>query len=208
MANDQGKNYGAWPITQPDCPPKLLYYRVETSTTIQYFRGQFAVINSNGRVETVVAGNSNSTLSCGVIWDFLDLNLAGLPSGITSLTQGAFLPVSTDAFVGVIYDPLQLYLMEEGTAGTSLVAGSLGTGVSFTYIATTGNTTTGFANSIISTSAAGAVTSNLLQLMNIYNVINNDGTVNAPGASCKWVVRIQRHQFMNAGMSIPQALTG
>lgn len=207
MANDQGKNYGASPITQPDCPPKLLYYRVETSTTIQYFRGQFAVINSNGRVETVVAGASNGTLSCGVIWDFLDTNLAGIPSGMTSLSQGGFLPVSTDAFAGIIYDPLQLYVMEEGTAGASLAANSLGSGASFTYNATTGNTTTGFANSIISTSAAGVTTQNLLQLVNVYNIINNDGTVNAPGASCKWLVRIQRHQFNNAVNSTPQALT-
>jgi len=207
MANDQGKNYGAWPITQPDSPPKVLYYRVETASTIQYFRGQFAVLNSNGRVETVVTGNSTGIVSCGVIWDFLDTNLAGPPSGMTSLSQGGFLPASTDAFAGIIYDPMQLYVMEEGTAGTALALNSLGTGVSFTYIATTGNTTTGFANSIISTSAAGALTSNLLQLVNIYNITNNDGTVNAPGASCKWIVRIQRHQFGNATISVPQSLT-
>ena len=208
MANDQGKNYGARPITQPDSPPKILYYRVETASTIQYFRGQFAVLNSNGRVETVIADNSGGRLSCGVIWDFLDLDLAGPPSGMNSLTQGAFLPVNTDAFAGVIYDPQQLYIMEEGTAGTAINISSLGCGVSFTYIATTGNTTTGIANSIISTSAAGVTTQNLLQLMSIYNVVNDDGTINAPGDSCKWVVRIQRHQFGNAGISIPQALTG
>ena len=208
MANDQGKNYGAFPLTQPDSPPKLLYYRVETASTIQYFRGQFAVINSNGRVETVVAGNSTGTLSCGVIWDFLDLTLAGPPSAMNSLTQGAFLPVSTDAFAGVIYDPQQLYIMEESSAGTAFALNSLGTGVSFTYIATTGNTTTGFANSVISTSAAGVTTQNMLQLVAIHNVINNDGTINDVGDFCKWVVRIQRHQFANAGIATPQALTG
>ena len=204
MANDQGRNYGASPITQPDCPPKLLYYRVETASTIQYFRGQFAVINSNGRIETVVAGNSSGTLSCGVIWDFLDLNLAGPPTGMLSLTQGGFLPANTDAVAGVIYDPDQLYIMEEGTAGTALALNSLGTGVSFTYNATTGNTTTGYANSIISTSAAGVTTQNLLQLMNIYNITNNDGTTNVPGASCKWVVRIANHQFNGNKLSVVQ----
>src|SRR3990167_410600 len=207
MANDQGRNYGASPITQPDSPPKLLYYRVETASTIQYFRGQFAVINSNGRIETVIAGNSDGRVSCGVIWDFLDLNLAGLPSGMTSLTQGGFLPVSTDAFAGVIYDPMQLYIMEEGTAGTAIAIDSLGLGVSFTYTATTGNTSTGFANSIISTSAAGVTTQNLLQLMNVYNITNQDGTTNAPGDSCKWIVRIMRHQFNGVCLGLPQALT-
>ena len=207
MANDQGRNYGASPITQPDCPPKLLYYRVETAATIQYFRGQFAVINSNGRIETVVAAASGGQFASGVIWDFLALNLAGLPTGMASLTQGGFLPANTDAMAGIIWDPDQLYIMEEGTAGTALALNSLGTGVSFTYNATTGNTTTGFANSIISTSAAGVTTQNLLQLMNIYNITNQDGTTNAPGASCKWVVRIMRHQFRNAVNSTPQALT-
>ena len=208
MANDQGKNYGAFPLTQPDSPPKLLYYRVETASTIQYFRGQFAVINSNGRIETVIADNSGGRLSCGVIWDFLDLNLAGPPTGMMSLTQGAFLPVSTDAFAGVIYDPQQLYVMEEKTGGGALTSNSIGTGVGFTYIATTGNTTTGFANSVVSNSAQGATTQNLLQLVQVYNITNNDGTTNDVGASCKWVVRIQRHQFANAGPAIPQALTG
>lgn len=207
MANDQGKNYGAWPLMQPDSPPKVLYYRVETASTIQYFRGQFAVINSNGRVETVIAGDSSGTVSCGVIWDFLDTNLAGPPSGMMSLTQGAFLPVSTDAYAGIIYDPMQLYIMEEDTAGTAISISSLGLGVSFTYAATTGNTTTGFANSIISTSAAGVTTQNLLQLMNVHNITNNDGTPNAPGDSCKWVVRIMRHQFANVCIPVPQSLT-
>src|SRR3990167_3251034 len=207
MANDQGVSYGARPFNAPDNPPKIMYYRVETSTTIQYFRGQFVVINSNGRIETVIAGNSSGTVSCGVIWDFLDLNMAGPPSGLTSLSQGAFLPASTDAYAGVIYDPLQLYIMEEDTAGTAINISSLGLGVSFTYTATTGNTNTGFANSVISTSAAGVTTQNLLQLMNVYNITNQDGTTNAPGDSCKWVVRIMRHQFGNACTAVPQALT-
>lgn len=207
MANDQGKNYGARPFSSPDSPPKVLYYRVETASTIEYFRGQFVVINSNGRVETVIAGNSSGTVSCGVIWGFSDISFAGLPTGMASLTQGAFLPVSTDAYAAVIYDPQQLYIMEEGSSGANLSINSLGTGVSFTYAATTGNTTTGWANSIISTSAQGVTTQNMLQLVNIYNIINNDGTINDVGDFCKWVVRIQRHQFNGACLSLPQALT-
>ena len=207
MANDQGKNYGAWPIFSPQSPPVTLPFRVETSATIQYFRGQFVVINSNGRVETVIAGNSSGTVSCGVILNFLDLNQAGIPSGMTSLSQGGFLPANTDGFAEVTIDPMQLYIMEEDTAGAAINISSIGLGVSFTYAATTGNTTTGFANSLISTSAAGVTTQNLLQLMNIYNITNQDGTTNAPGDSCKWVVRIMRHQFGNACISVPQALT-
>lgn len=207
MANDQGILYGARPFTAPSSPPKVLPFRVETSTTIQYFKGQFVAINSNGRVETVVGTASGGLVSCGVIWGFTDLNQAGLPSGMTSLSQGAFLPVSTDAYAEVIYDPHQLYLMEEITGGTAINVNSIGLGVDFTYIATTGNTNTGIANSILRNVGLTAGSQNLLQLMNVYNITNQDGTTNAPGASCKWVVRIQRHQFANVTLPNPQSLT-
>lgn len=206
MANDQGKSYGATPIFQPQSPPVTLPYRVETSSTIQYFRGQFVAINSNGRVETVVGTASGGLVSIGVIWNFLDLTQSGIPSGMTSLTQGGFLPVSTDAFAEVIVDPHQLYLMEEITGGTAISVSSIGLGVDFTYAATTGNTTTGFANSVLRNVGLTSGSNNLLQLMNVYNITNQDGTVNAPGASCKWVVRIQRHQFANVTLPNPQLL--
>ena len=206
MANDQGKSYGAWPIMNPQSPPVTLPYRVETSSTIQYFRGQFVAINSNGRVETVVGTATGGLVSIGVILNFLDLTQAGIPSGMTSLTQGGFLPVNTDAFAEVIVDPHQLYLMEEITGGTAISVSSIGLGVDFTYIATTGNTTTGFANSVLRNVGLTSGSNNLLQLMNIYNITNNDGTTNAPGASCKWVVRIQRHQFANVTLPNPQLL--
>src|SRR3990167_7438987 len=207
MANDQGKNYGAFPITQPDSPPKILYYRVETSATLQYFRGQFVVINSNGRVQPVTSVASGGQVSTGVVWDFLDDNLAGPPSALFDLAQGAFLPAATPAFAGVIYDPNQLYIMEEKSGGSAISVNSIGTGVSFTYIATTGNTTTGIANVVLNNSGVGATTQNLLQLIGVYNIINNDGTINEPGAFCKWVVRIQRHSFANTAIPVPQELT-
>lgn len=206
MANDQGKSYGASPIMNPQSPPVVLPYRVETSATLQYFRGQFVAINSNGRVEPVAATASGGVVSIGVVWNFLDLNLAGVPSGMTSLTQGGFLPASTDAFAEVIVDPHQLYLMEEITGGTAISTNSIGLGVDFTYIATTGNTTTGFATSVLRNVGLTVGSQNLLQLMNVYNIMNNDGTFNAPGASCKWVVRIQRHQFSNVTLPNPQLL--
>lgn len=206
MANDQGLRYGAFPITAPGYPPSTLPYRVETSATLQYFRGQFMVINSNGRVQPVAVGISNNLSSIGVAWNFLDLNQAGLPSGITSLSQGAFLPANTDAFVEVTYDPMQLYIMEEITGGTAINVNSIGLGVDFTYIATTGNTTSGFATTVLQNVGLTAGTANTLQLLNVFNILNFDATVNAPGASCKWVVRIQRHQLGNAEFSIPQGL--
>ena len=202
MANDQGKSYGAFPIMNPQSPPVILYYKAETGATLDYFRGQFVSVNSRGNVQPTAP--SDNAASCGVAWLFEDTTLAGLPSGMTSLTQGGYLPRATDAYVGVIIDPAQLYLMEEITGGTAISANSIGYLVNFTYNATTGNTTTGFVNSVIQNSSIATGTGPLLQLMNVYNITNNDGTTNAPGSSCKWVVRIANHQFNGTKLSVAQ----
>ncbi len=206
MANDANILMGARPITAPMCPPPTLYYRAETSSTLQYFRGQFVTINSNGRVQPTAIGISNALSAIGVAWNFLDLQLAGPPTGMELLTQGAFLPANTDAFVAVTYDPMQLYVMEEITGGTAISVNSIGLGVDFTYAATTGNTNTGLANSLLTNVGLTIGTANMLQLLNVYNILNADATVNAPGASCKWIVRIQRHQLGNVTLPLPQGL--
>lgn len=202
MANDQGKNYGAFPIVDPQSPPVVQYFKANTAVNI--FRGQFVAVNNSGQVQVIAPGDN--VASCGVAWTFLDATRSGLPSAMTTLANsaGPYLPSGNDAQVGVIIDPTQLYLMEEITGGTALSAASLGQVVNFTYIATTGNTTTGFANSVIQNSSVSSGTGPLLQLMDIYNITNNDGTINAPGASCKWVVRIANHQFNGTKLSVPQ----
>ena len=202
MANDQGKSYGATPIFNPQSPPVILYYKAETGATLDYFRGQYVAINSRGNVQPIAP--SDNVASCGVAWLFEDTNLAGLPSGMTSLSQGGYLPRATDGYVGVIVDPAQLYLMEEITGGTAMSANSIGYLVNFTYTATTGNTTTGFATTVLQNSTIATGTGPLLQLMNVYNITNNDGTTNVPGASCKWIVRIANHQFNGTKLSVAQ----
>lgn len=208
MANDQGKSYGVWPIMNPQSPPVILPYQVETSATLQYFRGQFMALNSNGRVEPVGAVASNNQVSIGVVWGFTDMNQAGIPGSLEVFTQGGYLPANTDAYAYVIVNPHQLYLMEEKSGGNAISVNSIGTGASFTYIATTGNTTTGIANIVLNNSGVGTTTANMLQLMGLYNIINNDGTVNAAGAYAKWVVRIARHAFSNTVFPIYQGLSG
>ncbi len=203
MANDQGIRYGAMPIYNPQSPPVVLYYKAETGATLDWFRGQFVQINSRGNA--MIIAPSDNVSSCGVVWDFLDTNLAALPSSMMTTTQGAYLPRATDGYVGVIIDPAQLYLMEEITGGTAMSATSIGYLVNFTYTATTGNTVTGWANTVLQNSTIAAGTGPLLQLMNVYNIINQDGTINASGASCKWVVRIANHQFNGTKLSVVQA---
>jgi len=194
MANDQGARYGFSPIFANDSPPKLLYYPANTAVNI--FRGQLVVANNSGQVQVVAAGVTGNIFALGIAWEFLDPSQAGLPTSMTTTSAGAFLPSGTNANIGVIWDPYQLYVTEEITGGTAITALSAGLGVDFTYTATTGNTNTGFATTVLNNVGLTGGTANLLQLLNPLNIINQDGTVNAASsASCKWVVRIQRHQY-------------
>lgn len=202
MANDQGIRYGAFPIFNPQSPPVIMYYKLETGATLDVFKGQFVAINSRGNAQVIAPGDNLS--SCGVILSVLDSSLAGLPSGMTSLSQGAYIPRNTDARVGVIVDPNQFYLMEEITGGTAISANSIGYLVNFTYNATTGNTNTGWANTVIQNSSVATGTGPLLQLMGFKDIINQDGTQNASGVSAKWVVRIANHQFNGTKLSLAQ----
>ena len=210
MANDTGVR-GLYPIkNQNGAPPELLVYRANTASAI--YRGQPVFVNNSGQVQIVDANTSNnSNVAIGVAWEFLDASHAGLVPGMTLLPNsiagtnyGPFLPSGTDAFVGVTYDPMQLYEIEEDTAGTALNVNSLNQSVAFTYQATTGNQYTGYANITTLRSTILSSTGNLLQLIAVHDKINNDATLNAPGNYCKWICRIQRHQYGNAWVSVPQ----
>jgi len=200
MANTQGINYGARPITEPGMPPKLMYLRANTAQAI--YRGQFVAVNNSGQIAIIAPGDNVAAI--GIAWQFLDSDAASIPSAMADLTQGAFLPSSTDAVVAYTYDPQQLYVMEEITGGTAIVALSVGLLANFTYTATTGNTTTGWANNVINNSGVAAGTGPLLQLLGFQDIINQDGTDNAAGASAKWVVRIANHQFNPTKLGVPQ----
>jgi len=200
MANTQGINYGARPITEPGMPPKLMYLRANTAQAI--YRGQFVAINNSGQVAIIAPGDNLASI--GIAWQFLDSTASGLPSGMTSLSQGAFLPASTDAVVAFTYDPQQLYIMEEITGGTAITALSVGLLANFTYTSNTGNTVTGWAASVIQNSSVAAGTGPLLQLLGFQDIINQDGTANASGAAAKWIVRIANHQFNGTKLSVPQ----
>ncbi len=208
MANDTNIR-GLYPIlNQNGQPPQILYFRANTAVAI--YRGHPVFINNSGQVQIVdVNTSNNSNTAVGVAWTFLDANYAGLVPGMTLLPNalggtnyGPFLPASTDAFVGVTYDPMQLYVIEEDTAGTALNVNSANQGLGFTYQATTGNNFSGYANITTIRATILSSTGNLLQLMGPLDIINQDATLNAPGNYAKWLCRIQRHQY--AWPTVPQ----
>lgn len=210
MANDTNVR-GLFPIlNQNGAPPQIYYWKANTAVSI--FRGQPVFLNNSAQIQVVdVNTSNNSNVAIGVAWEFLDSNRASLVPGMTMLVNalgstnfGPFLPSSTDGFVGVIYDPMQLYVIEEDTSGAALTINSGQQSVAFTYQATTGNNFTGYANITTIRTTILSSTGNLLQLLGPIDILNQDATVNTAGNFCKWLCRIQRHQLGNALALPPQ----
>lgn len=197
MANDT-RPVGLIPITQPYGNMRVNYYIANTAVNI--FIGQLVALNNSGQVQIVPVGANQPAI--GVAVGFLDTTLSGPPSGVTVLTQGGYLPSSTDAYVAVTNDPQQMYLIEEDTGSTALTTAAIGAAGDFIYIAQTGSTVTGLSNTVLDRSTVAADTAGLLQLLQVQNIINQDGTVNVPGDYCKWVVRIANHQLNGTKLSL------
>ena len=193
MANDQGLGLGLYPIRQPFGAMPIAYYRANTAQNI--FRYQPMTVNNSGQAEVAAIGDLNTMV--GTCMGFLDLNEASLPSGITTLTQAAYLPSGTDAYVAITVDPNQQYMMEADTGGSANVAFTqIGNTCGFTYSGTTGNTTTGISNALLDASDAAADSGGTLRIINLADNVNRDGTINTSSANfCKVIVKIDKSAF-------------
>jgi hypothetical protein len=122
-----------------------------------------------------------------------------LPDAMSLITQGAYLPANTDAYVCIADDPNQEFLMQEGTAGVAALAvGNIGNSVGFSYLKTTsGDTTTGSSLAEITPVGAAASTAagGALRLVALGDAMNSDGSNNSYGVYAKWRVRIQNHRL-------------
>ena len=194
MANDQSSHLGLRPVKQPFGAIKIGYYRANTA--IAMFRWQPVVLNNSGQVQVAAIAALSPIL--GSVVGFVDATKASIPTFMDSLADGPFLPSSPggDAWVAVADDPNQLFIMEEDTGGTLIgSANSSGLRVRFTYLATTGNTTTGIATALIDRSTLAATTGEILTLVGPSDNMNSDGTTNdLTGAFAKWYIRINSHQ--------------
>ena len=193
MANDQSSHLGIRPLRNRFGFYQVNYYRANTGKDI--FLYQPVVRNNSGQVQVAAVGVDASGI-LGVAVGFLDTNKASLPSGMTALDQGAYLPSSTDAYVAVADDPNQLFVAEADTGGTQIgTALSAGQTIHFTYLATTGNTTTGIANALLDASTLAADTGGIFTLIDPWDIVNQDGTTNDVTVNfAKWVVKINAHQ--------------
>ena len=194
MANDQSSSLGLRPIKQPFGTIQIGYYRANTGQAM--FRYQPVVLNNSGQVQVAAIAALSPIL--GSVVGFLDANKASIPAFMDSLSEGPYLPASpgANAWVAVADDPNQLFILEEDTGGTLIgSANSSGQTVRFTYLATTGNTTTGVGNVVLDRSTIAATTGEILTLVGPSDNVNQDGTYNdLTLASAKWLVRINSHQ--------------
>lgn len=198
MANDDTirARGGLLPVDYPFGSFKKSYYRLTTSAAAGVYIGQPMAADAGGRVTTLALANS-SVVCIGSVVGFLDTNLEALPSAMETTQAGAYLPANTDAYVAIADDPQQDFIVQEDTGGSALTVADVFGNAAMIYRASSGDTTTGYSTAELDRSSVGTGTGGFLMLKGIHRYVNSDGTANAPGNYCKWIVRIVSHQFGN-----------
>lgn len=119
--------------------------------------------------------------------------IVGVVMGIASplFDSTIYRAASTTMPVYVCDDPNVIFAIQEANSGTALTANDLGLNINFTYAA--GSTTTGYSGTVLD-NASEATTNTLdLKLFGFQNQTTNEvGSVAAV-----WLVRINRHQYVN-----------
>lgn len=128
-----------------------------------------------------------------------DIKIAATTDVITGVVVG-FVPDTRDSLlyraantvrrVYVADDPNILFECQEGTGGTALTANDLGLNVSLAIGSP--STTTGRSGATINNATEATDNALLLKLVGVYSAPDN-----AIGDSCRWLVRINRHRYVD-----------
>lgn len=97
---------------------------------------------------------------------------------------------STQRILNIVDDPNVLFSAQEVNSGTPLAANDIGLNIDF--VVGSGSTVTGLSGTTLNNGTEA--TTNTLDLK-IIGFLNNGS--NAIGAAAQWVVRINRHQYVN-----------
>ena len=182
---------GLRPIEQPYVTIRSHWYEATTGTA--FFMYQPVDLDANGRVIVALTGTaSTAAFLLGSI-----VNLADDANGPPSSSYSGYIPANPASVnsaglvrICVADDPGQFFVVEEDTGGSALDAQSIGAGAVLTYIATTGNTTSGVSNAVIDRSLVATTSDLTLRLIKKW-----DKPDNAYGNFCKWIVAINRHRI-------------
>ena len=203
MAND---NYarGLVPINWPDMP--VHYYRVQTNNDI--FLGEPVDLDSTGFLTNAIAvGTAGIVQAIGVAVGFAGPLRKGLAtddpfldaSDLTTLASGL---ETGDRWIAVADYPFQEFVVQGDTGGTLAGLADVGNTAALLYRATSGNTTSGWANLELDASTNAVSTGQLVRILKLHDVVNVDGTENTAAANyTKWVVQIQTHRKTAANVS-------
>lgn len=199
MANDDwiAARGGLLPVGYPLGGYKVNYYKLTTTATGDgIYIGQPMDLDGTGCTRATTGSDLQFIL--GPALGFLDAKKAGIPSAMTKLDQGSYLPANTDAWVAIADDPDQRFTIQADTSGT-VAAADVGSTARFTLRSAAGNTTTGYSTAELLTSDIAADTGGSLKIIALHDNVNSDGTDNAADANyCKVVVKIHQHRLGNS----------
>ena len=195
MANDDQitARGGLLPVQFPYGNYRRTLYKLTTSATAAVFIGQPMDLDANGGV--VPCGITNRSPVLGPVLGFVDTNKAGLPSSMTALDQGGYLPANKDAWCFIADDPNQLFQIQEDTGGSALTQSSVGNTAAMVPRTSSGSTLTGQSTFELDRSSIVGTESGQLQVLGLIDQIQSDGTSNAFGDYSKLMVRINWHRL-------------
>lgn len=176
---------GLRPIDQPFGNIRANYYEAATGTALFLYHP--ADLDANGRV--VLAAPNSGNFIVGSILGIYD-DAFGVLANPYAVANPASVNSAGQLKVLVADDPQQLFVIEEDTGGSALTQQDCNAGANFTYLATTGNTTSGMANVVLDRSTIVATGSNQQ-----FRLIKKwDKPDNAYGNYCKWIVKVYYHR--------------
>lgn len=98
--------------------------------------------------------------------------------------------------VYVCDDPNVLFAIQEANSGTALTANDLGFNINFTYAA--GSNTTGLSGTVLDNGSEADTAALDLKLVGFNNIQGN----NVGEVAATWLVRINRHQYVNQVLGV------
>ena len=196
MANSEFAR-GLFPLRyRPDC---VHAYRVNTATDV--YLGMPVALDGNGEVAPLGVNTAGWAQALGVVVGF-QTEPAGMAHELDPFLDVSDIPAGTIYSALVLDDPLAEYVCQEDTGGTALTQADAGTVAALIFLTGSGNTTTGWTNLMIDRSTVVTTTAGQVQLLRIHQQVQVDGTNNAPGNFCNWVVRLVGAQKITGAVAI------
>lgn len=118
--------------------------------------------------------------------------MVGVCTGVLPVTRDStvYREASVQRVIMVADDPQLLFEMQESSGGTAFTANDIGLNANF--VVASASTTTGLSATTLDNSTEATTNTLDLKIVGLSNKQNN-----AVGASAKWIVKINRHQFAN-----------